>query len=198
MPKKRIIPKVVLESLYIEKQLALSDVAKTLRASVHTIRRNLIEHNIAMRDNRTAHQSHGMSDTRQYHIWQSLKTRCSNPANPQFKKYGARGISYPEEWETFGGFWIDMAKDYADDKTLDRIDGAKGYSKENCRWITYQGQNRNKIDNVLLTYQGETKCIAAWAAEVDIPQTTLYNRKRRGWSDADILSTPVQKQYARQ
>lgn len=198
MSKKRIIPKSVLQSLYVEEQLALYQVAEKLNASTHTVRRNLVEHNIPMRSPGAAQQSHGMSDTRQYRIWQSLKTRCSNPAHPQFQKYGARGISYPARWETFEGFWADMAEGYADDKTIDRIDSDKDYSKESCRWVTYQGQNRNKADNVLLTYKGETKCIAAWAEEVDILQTTLYGRKARGWSDEKILSTPVQKQYARQ
>ena len=195
MSKKRIISKEVLEQLYITERLTLKEVAARLHASVHTVYRNMEDCRIPTRTNSEVHTHHGMSATRPYHIWQAMKTRCTNEGQPNYRNYGGRGISYPPEWETFEGFWRDMAERYADDKTLDRIDNSKGYSKENCRWTTCKRNSRNKRDNVLLTYQGKTQCIAAWAEEVDIPQTTLYNRKYRGWSDEEILTTPVQTRY---
>ena len=197
MVKKRVIPKSVLKQLYVEEAMPLARIAKMLHASVHTVRRNLVEHDIPIKSSGAANQTHGMSDTRQYKIWQTLKTRCANSNHPEYSKYGGRGISYPKNWETFDGFWDDMAEGYADDKTIDRIDSSQGYSADNCRWVDYQGQNRNKADNVLLTHNGKTQCVAAWAEEVDIPQTTLYGRKSRGWTDEQVLTTPVQKQYAR-
>jgi len=195
MTKKRIISEEVLKELYLNQELRIMDIANQLHASGSTIIRNLDEYNIARRGYGELHTTHGMSDTRQYRIWQGIKTRCSNPNGASYQKYGARGISYPQKWETFEGFWDDMAPGYSDDKTIDRVDGSKDYSKDNCHWVDYKGQNRNKTDNVLLTYRGTTQCIAAWAEEVDISQTALYNRKRRGWPDEKILSTPVQKKY---
>jgi hypothetical protein len=197
MAEKRVISRDSLQQLYVEEALPVAAVAKRLRASVHTVRRNLVEHGIPVRGNREAHRSHSMSATRQYRIWQGLKSRCTNRRCFEYSKYGALGISYPPKWERFEGFWDDMADGYADDKTIDRIDGSKGYSKQNCRWVDYQGQNRNKADNVLLTHNGKTQCVAAWAEEVDIPQCTLYNRKARGWTDEQVLTTPVQEQYSR-
>lgn len=195
MSKKRTIPKSILEELYLNQELRIVDIAKRLRASGSTVIRNLREHNIARRNYGELHTTHGMSHTRQYRIWQGLKTRCSNPADHTFKQYGCRGISYPGKWETFEGFWDDMAEGYSDDKTIDRRNSSASYSKRNCHWVSYQGQNRNKSDNHLLTLKGKTQCVAAWAEEVDIPQTTIYNRKARGWSDEKTLTLPVQVQY---
>lgn len=196
MSKKRTIPAEQLERLYTAKSLTLKEVARQLHASTRTVRRNIDEQGIHFKTAGQLHKTHDMSGTRQYRIWQALKTRCSNPSHPQFEKYGDKGITYPAHWETFDGFWNDMANGYSDNKTIDRKDGSKGYGKSNCRWVSYKGQNRNKSDNVLLTYNGKTQCIAEWAEEVSIPQTTLYHRKNRGWSDEKILTTPVQKQFA--
>lgn len=195
MSQKRTISKETLEQLYVIEGLTLKRVAARLHASTHTIRRNMKEQGVPIRTNSEVHTHHGMSATRPYHIWQAMKTRCTNERQPNYRNYGARGIAYPPKWETFEGFWQDMSEGYADDKILDRIDNAKGYSKENCHWTTCKCNSRNKRDNVLLTHKGKTQCIAAWAEEVDIPQTTLYNRKRRGWLDERILTTPVQTKY---
>lgn len=187
MSKKRFIPREILVNLYIKDGLTIKEVVKELRASCHTVIRNLREHDIHIKTNAEAHCRHGLSDTRPYKIWLAMKTRCDNCNQPIYEQYGAKGISYPDKWETFEGFWEDMEDGYSDDKTLDRLDSIQSYSEENCRWIDYKGQNRNKSDNVLVTYNGETKTIAEWAEEIDIPQSTLYSRKHAGWSDERII-----------
>lgn len=83
-----------------------------------------------------ANTSHGMSRTRQYQVWADMKDRCDNKNNSHYYLYGGRGITYTSSWASFEGFWEDMYSGYADDLTLDRIDGSKGYSKDNCQWIT--------------------------------------------------------------
>jgi predicted DNA-binding protein YlxM (UPF0122 family) len=192
MPQKRIIPKNALEQLYLREGLSLHAIAKRLHTSTHTLYRNLKEYKVPLRKRGELHKTHGMSNTRQYHIWQQIKTRCDNKNDHNYQKYGAKGISYPDKWETFEGFWEDMSEGYDDSKTIDRIDSSGNYSKDNCHWTDYSGQNRNKSDNVLLTLDGKTQCIAAWAEEVDIPQSTLYTRKRNGWDDEKILTLPPQ------
>lgn len=91
---------------------------------------------------------HGMSNTRQYQCWQDIKTRCTNPKNKSYIRYGARGISYDEKWENFEGFWEDMKDTYFEEGTIERIDNNKGYFKNNCTWVTLSEQvkNRNKIN----------------------------------------------------
>jgi len=197
MAKRRTISKSVLEELYVNQGLTIAKIARKLHAGDRVVRRELRDHGIHIRTNSETHTKHGMSQARQYRIWQSIKTRCANLKNPNYENYGAQGISYPAHWETFEGFWDDMEDGYADDKTIDRIDGSKDYSKENCRWVDYQGQNRNKSDNVLLTLNGKTQCVAAWAEEVEVPQKRIYARKRDGWSDKRALTTPVLSEYNR-
>lgn len=95
-----------------------------------------------------AQTSHGMSRTRQYQIWADMKDRCTNPKNKSYIRYGERGISYDPSWETFEGFWNDMADGYDDTLTIERNDNNIGYCKSNCTWITIEEQvyNRHHIN----------------------------------------------------
>lgn len=95
-------------------------------------------------DGNTFRKTHGMSKTRQYRIWYDMKRRCCDPKVISYPYYGGIGISYDSTWETFEGFWEDMGDTYEDDLTLDRKDSSKNYSKDNCRWASYDEQAQNK------------------------------------------------------
>jgi len=44
-------------------------------------------------------KTHGLSNTREYRIWQSIKTRCfSKNSKEVYKNYGGRGIAMTPEW----------------------------------------------------------------------------------------------------
>lgn len=86
-------------------------------------------------------KTHALSNSRQYHIWQGMKTRCGNPNAINYNEYGGRGITYDPKWEIFEGFWEDMKPGYSDNLTIERIDSNRGYSKDNCKWVTYSEQN---------------------------------------------------------
>ena len=91
-----------------------------------------------------------MSGTRQYRIWIDMKTRCDNQNSKSFIRYGERGISYCDKWSNFQGFWEDMGYSYFENATIERKDNSKGYSTDNCTWITIQEQclNRKKINTL--------------------------------------------------
>jgi len=74
--------------------------------------------------------------------WQLMKSRCSNKKSDVSPYYGERGIKYDERWEKFENFLSDMGM-CPGNRTLDRIDSNKDYSKDNCRWATMLTQNRN-------------------------------------------------------
>lgn len=68
------------------------------------------------------------------------------PSNDNYKYYGALGITICDEWlndfSTFANW--SLANGYTDELTIDRKDNTRGYSPDNCRWITIQEQQRNK------------------------------------------------------
>ena len=75
-----------------------------------------------------------------------MKTRCYNPNSNRYADYGARGITVCEEWRNdFMSFYNwSMQNGYADNLTIDRINGNKGYEPSNCRWSTYKEQANNR------------------------------------------------------
>lgn len=92
------------------------------------------------------HKKHGFAGSRLYRIYYKMKERCYRPENDNYKYYGGRGITICAEWlKDFSVFakWA-MANGYADNLTIDKIDNEKGYSPDNCRWITIQEQQKNK------------------------------------------------------
>lgn len=92
------------------------------------------------------HTTHGQTDTRLFHIWQGIKTRCYTKTSVNYKKYGAKGITMCDEWkDDFRAFYRwSMANGYLDELSIDRIDGNKGYSPDNCRWADIYTQNQNR------------------------------------------------------
>ncbi len=92
---------------------------------------------------RTKAKTHGLTGSYTYGIWAGMKGRCVVKNNAKYKTYGAVGITICEKWLKFEGFLEDMGE-APEGLTIDRIDGTKGYSKDNCRWATYQTQSRNR------------------------------------------------------
>lgn len=125
--------------------------------------------------------THGYSKTRTYLIWSLMIHRCRNPNSPIYHHYGGRGITVDPKWDTFMGFLEDMGK-APDELTLDRIDNDKGYSKENCRWVTMAVQANNKRNNRYLTSNGETLSLSQWARKLGVCTETIRKRLNRGWT----------------
>lgn len=75
----------------------------------------------------------------------SMTQRCSDKNAVSYKYYGGKGITVCKEWMNFDNFatWC-LANGFEVNKQLDRIDGNKGYSPDNCRFISCADNQRNK------------------------------------------------------
>lgn len=133
---------------------------------------------------------------RLYGVWNMMKQRCVNPNNAAYKNYGGRGITVCEEWQKSYKSFMDWAVENGYDKdakhgecTIDRIDNNKGYSPDNCRFVSSKEQARNTRTNRLITFCGETKTLADWGDKTGINPTTIQFRLKSGWTLEEALKT---------
>ena len=87
--------------------------------------------------------THGMTNTPTYSSWENMIQRTTNPRSSYYKDYGGRGVTVCKRWLKFENFYKDMGE-RPKNKTLDRIDNNKGYSKKNCKWSTKSEQQWNR------------------------------------------------------
>lgn len=117
---------------------------------------------------------------KEYGTWTRMKARCTNPNEPSYEDYGARGISVCKEWDKdFTAFFKDMGE-RPEGMSIERIDNNKGYCPENCRWANLTDQNNNKRCNKFITVNGITKTKAQWAKYLNIGRDTLGWRIKTG------------------
>ena len=117
-----------------------------------------------------------MSKTRPYRTWSRIHQKCNNPHHHGYYLYGGRGIKVCDSWKYFSKFWEDMSETYFDTATIERIDNDKGYSPDNCRWITHAEQSRNRRIVRKYPYKGRDLTIVELAKTVGMKKSTLFNR----------------------
>lgn len=140
---------------------------------------------------------HGLSKTRIYRIYFSMKTRCEKPNHSRYRFYGGRGIKCL--WEDFDHFYQDMFASYKKhckeageaNTTIERIDFNGNYCKENCRWATQQEQKRNTRRNVFIEFQGKKKTISEWSRELGLNHRSVSWKLRHGHSSESALQKPT-------
>ena len=135
---------------------------------------------------------YAISNKRIFRAWQNMRRRCDNASRKDSKYYHGKGITYCDEWKVYENFetWA-LNNGYADELTLDRIDGNSSYSPNNCRWISLAEQQNNKSNNVWFEYAGERKTLTEWARIYNIPRETLRSRLlKSGYSFEDAILKP--------
>lgn len=134
--------------------------------------------------------THRDTNTHLYGIWCSMKARCYNKNTKYYDRYGGRGIDICDQWKNDYESFKDWSvkNGYSDGLSIDRINNDRGYSPDNCRWISMKEQANNRSSNRLITFQGETHNLTEWAEILNINPKTLFTRLYNGWSVERMLS----------
>lgn len=135
--------------------------------------------------------THGGKAERLYGIWKHIRERCNNKSCEAYGNYGGRGIEVCERWSDYANFRADMAASWEPGLTIDRRDNNGPYSPDNCRWATMKIQNRNRRNNRIIEFMGQSKCLVEWAEIYGLTEGSLYMRLRRGWPLERALTTPL-------
>ena len=125
-----------------------------------------------------------------YWVYYAMLQRCYHKNCSRYSRYGGRGIAVCDEWRNDNTAFYQWAltNGYKEGLTLDRIDNDKGYSPDNCRWVSVKTQNNNTSKCVYITYNGETHTMQEWANITGINYSCLRNRHQRGESIERLLS----------
>lgn len=153
---------------------------KTIQLSSLTRRNNPSKSCGCLRDEIST--THGATNSDEYRAWKAMKNRCYYSRNIEFQHYGGRGIVVCERWiNSFENFLADMGPRPSKRHSLDRFPNVNGnYEPSNCRWATSSEQHRNRRNNHLIAFDGQTKCLTEWAELYGISASTLYNRIKKG------------------
>ena len=139
---------------------------------------------------------HGGKGTRLYELWKGVRSRCNNPTHKSYSTYGGSGIKMCHEWDDFTAFRDWAYENGYDDNaekfscTLDRIDRAKGYSPDNCRWVDMKTQSRNTSRNIRVEYQGKSYIAKDLAEKFGIDYHAFIHRLNLGLSAEEALTIP--------
>lgn len=129
--------------------------------------------------------------------WRAMQSRCYNPKDRDYHRYGGRGITVCDRWRFGDGckngfecFLMDVGPRITSKHTLDRIDNDGNYEPGNCRWATRREQAFNRTTNIRVMLNGIERTVTEWADILNIKRGLVYQRILRGWSPDDALTTP--------
>jgi hypothetical protein len=132
---------------------------------------------------------------RLYSVYKGMLSRCYDKTQREYHNYGKRGIVVCQEWlDNFDNFaeWA-YKNGYKEDAkhlecTLDRQNVDKGYSPDNCRWVSNQVQQNNRRDCIYAEYNGEVHTCMEWSKILGMTYQKVHYHLKRGKTIAEILN----------
>lgn len=138
-----------------------------------------------------SNKTHGLGKHPLYDNWYCMMGRCYNAKRHDYKWYGGRGITVCDEWRNslVAYYEWSIKNGWSKGLELDRKDGNKGYSPNNCRWVTSKVNNNNRRNNKLITAFGRTQSASQWAQETGMERKTIIFRiERFGYTPEEALT----------
>lgn len=149
------------------------------------------------KDGRTKWFIEHPAEKRLYHIWIGMRRRAGGNRYKKDKTDRHAKIyvnlTVASEWNDWTVFY-EWAKNngWKPGLTIDRIDNEKGYSPDNCRWVSREENNRNRRCVNKFFYNGEFLTLPQIAQIYRIPRDRLYERViKRGYSLEDAIFKPL-------
>lgn len=91
---------------------------------------------------------HGMTNHPHFRRWRNMVSRCTNPKDVSYARYGGRGITVTPEWVDDPRAFCEWVDEHLGDcppgHSLDRVDNDGPYEPGNLRWATPQQQVDNQ------------------------------------------------------
>ena len=148
--------------------------------------------------------SSGGHNHKLYDVWYAMKHRCININNPEYHRYGGRGVSICKEWLDPKIFieWC-LANGYQEGLSIDRINNDGDYTPNNCRFTTQivQAQNfgvssksktgvkgvswHSQCDKwrAYITLNGKQKSLGLFTSIEDASNARALAEKNYGWRE---------------
>jgi hypothetical protein len=136
-------------------------------------------------------RTHGKSATPAYKSFHAMWARCTGKSLSDY--YVNANIEICDRWKSFENFFADMGP-RPEGTTIDRIDGTKGYSPENCRWATLEEQANNKRSNRKELVNGELLSVAQAARKYNRHESGVRHRLRKGMTLEQAVLTPFKNE----
>jgi hypothetical protein len=147
---------------------------------------------------------HGMSRTRLYSKWESIKKRTLDPNQENYKYYGGRGIKVCEEWlNNFVAFYDYVKKNLGlpgPKDEIDRIETNGDYEPGNIRWSTRIENMNNIRRNNLHWYKGQYYTMTELFNLLSpvVARDTFRSRiSKHGWDVDKAATTPMKDSMQR-
>ena len=122
---------------------------------------------------------HGDAKKRLYKIWKNMRDRCSlsSIGKQRGRYYADRGIGVCKEWQEYECFreWA-INNNYSNEKQIARINPNGNYEPDNCRWVDFATQQRNRRHSIRLEFRGHNKHLKEWAEMIGVKYNTLFQR----------------------
>jgi hypothetical protein len=138
-----------------------------------------------------------------YRRWSHMRNRCYLKDNPEYPRYGAKGVKVFDEWlmdfNAYDNYIMSLPNALEPGYTIDRIDPSGNYEPGNLRWASKQTQSRNcKLGkNNKSGVTGVSKCSTTgkWRATITVDRKSISLGRFDILDDAIAARKAAEKKY---